>query len=236
MRDRALLGRSVFETTKDESALPIAPLGASTAAVGVETSGRVPILLTPPSNCDTAEDASLGKLEFCAKDDKACEASGKMVACVGACRMDDTRDKTALGRPVFVFEATSDERTLPIVPLGTDTTAVALALLLPIISVGISPASALSRPVAAIPRHSTSVQVVRAPFVPETMIGATKVVSLAAAAPCAKDKVARSLDPKTEVGNRPTLTPSKLVAATFRQRTSEQVVVARPLEAVIVIG
>jgi len=202
--------------------------------VEVKPPGRFATVLTPPSNCDTAEDAALGKLEFCAREDNASEASGKMVACVGAAKIDETKDKAALGRPVL--EATNDERTTPAAPVGTETIAVALAPLLPNIAVGISPASTLSRPVAAIPRQRTSVQVVRAPFVPVTMIGATKVVSLAAAAPCAKDKVARSLDPRTDVGRRPTLTPSRLVAATFRQRTSEQVVVARPLEAVMVIG
>jgi hypothetical protein len=157
-----------------------------------------------------------------------------MVACVVAPRIEETRDKAPLGKAVF--EATSDDKTLPATPLGTEMTAVALALLVPIISVGIRAASALRRPVAAIPRQRTSVQVVRTPFVPLTMIGAIKVVSLAAAAPCANDRVERSFDPRTDVGRRATLTPSRLVAATFKQRTSEHVVVVRPLEAVIVIG
>jgi hypothetical protein len=235
-KEIASLGTPLFEATSDDRRDPISPLGTCTAAVGVEIPGRFPTLVTPPSSADTAEDASLGKTEFCAKDDKTDEACGRMVACVGAASIEETRDKAALGNAVFVFEATRDERTLPNAPLGTDKTAVALAPLLPIISVGMRPASTVSRPVTATPRHRTSVQVVRAPFVPVIMTGATKVVSLAAAAPCAKDKVARSLDPRTDVGNRPTLIPSRLVAATFKQRTSAHVVVARPSEAVIVIG
>jgi hypothetical protein len=234
MRDTASLGRAVFDATSDESMFPTDPLGICTAPVGVVMPGRLPTLVNPPSSSDTADDAALGNAEFCAKEDKTNEASGKMVACVVAPRIEETRDKAPLGKAVF--EATSDDKTLPATPLGTEMTAVALALLVPIISVGIRAASALRRPVAAIPRQRTSVQVVRTPFVPLTMTGAIKVVSLAAAAPCANDRVERSFDPRTDVGRRATLTPSRLVAATFKQRTSEHVVVVRPLEAVIVIG
>jgi hypothetical protein len=236
MSDTALSGRPVFEATRDDKADSAAPLGTDIIAVGVTMLGESPPLVTAPSNFDTAEEAALGKAEFCANDDNINEASGKIVACVGAARIDETRDRAALGRAVFVLEAMSDERTLLATPVGTDTMAVALVMLLPIIAVGMRAASALSRPVAAICRHRRSVHVVRTPFVPLTMIGAIKVVSLAAAAPWAKDRVARSLDPRTDVGRRPTLTPSRLVAATFKQITSEHVVVVRPLDAVIVIG
>lgn len=78
--DIALLGTSLFEATSDDRRDPISPLGTCTAAVGVETPGRFPILVTSPSSADTAEDASLGKTEFCAKDDNNDEACGKMVA------------------------------------------------------------------------------------------------------------------------------------------------------------
>jgi hypothetical protein len=236
MSDTALSGRPVFDATRDDKTDPAAPLGTDMTAAGVAMLGESPPLVTPPSNCDTADEAALGKAEFCASDDNINEASGKIVACVGAAKIDETRDRAALGRLVSVLRATSDERTLLATPVGTDTMAVALVILLPIIAVGMRAASALSRPVAATCRHRTSVHVVRTPFVPLTMIGAIKVVSLAAAAPCAKDRVARSLDPRTEVGKRATLTPSRLVAATFKQITSEHVVVVRPLEAVIVIG
>jgi hypothetical protein len=234
MRDTASLGRPVFEATRDESTLPTVPLGTWTAAVGVMVPGKFPTFVNPPSNSDTADDAALGNAVFCAKEDNASEASGKMVACVVAPRIDEIRDKSALGRAVL--ETTSDDKTLPATPLGIDKTAVALAILVPIISVGIRAASALRRPVAAIPRQRTSVHVVRTPFVPLTITGAIKVVSLAAAAPCANDRVGRSLDPRTDVGRRATLTPSRLLAATFKQSTSEHVVVIPPLEAVIVIG
>ena len=78
--DIALLGTSLFEAISDDRSDPISPLGTCTAAVGVETPGRFPILVTPPSNADTAEDASPGRTEFCAKDDNNDEACGKMVA------------------------------------------------------------------------------------------------------------------------------------------------------------
>ncbi|KAH0294491.1 hypothetical protein KCU62_g105, partial [Aureobasidium sp. EXF-3399] len=126
--------------------------------------GRAVFEATSDDNTNPNVPLALGKLEFCAREDNASEASGKMVACVGAAKIDETRDKAALGRPVL--EATNDERTTLAAPVGTDTIAVALAPLLPNIAVGISPASTLSRPVAAIPRQRTSVQVVRAPLVP----------------------------------------------------------------------
>lgn len=62
--DRALLGSSVFETTRLDKIDPIAPLGTCTAAVGVVILVRLPAFVTPPSSSETADDAALGTPEF----------------------------------------------------------------------------------------------------------------------------------------------------------------------------
>jgi hypothetical protein len=62
-RDRASLGRPVPDTASEDRTEPAAPLGICTAPVGVEVP-RTPILVTPPSNSETADEASLGKAEF----------------------------------------------------------------------------------------------------------------------------------------------------------------------------
>ena len=165
-----------------------------------------------------------------------------MVAWLVAVRIEERRDTALLGRPVS--EATKDDKADLSAPLGTGIAtggriilgSTVPAILPPITDVGTSFGSALSRLVAAMPRHRASVHVVRSPFAPLTTTGAIRVVWLGAAVACANDKVARLLDPRTDVGKRAGLTLSRLVAAWFKQLTSKHVVVVRPLEAVIVIG
>ena len=106
--------------SKDEMADTGAPvaIGIATRVVeGIRESVRAGTLVTPPSNSDTADEAALGRAEFPTSDDNTDEASGKIVAWVGAARIEDTMDTALLGRPVF--ETTSDDRTDPTAPLGT---------------------------------------------------------------------------------------------------------------------